>query len=230
MGQAMQAAQGHNEDQGHQHDAGNEGCNAEALIHHAADGVGLDEVAADDLGNHEQRAQHRQPGGVQALFDVIHGAAHPLALLVAFTIQKAQHDLAVFGGHAHEGGHPHPEDGAQAAGHHRGGYAHDVAAAHAGGQGGAQRLEGGDAAGILLAVLFAPDGLPQGFLDDVAEVAHLHRPGHDGIKHAHAQQYEHEPIAPEFVVDEFQGGLQLIQHGSFLLTFTRKRRRKRRKA
>ena len=163
MGQAMQPAQGHHKDQNHQHDAGDQGGHAKALAHDTADGVGLDEVAADDLDHDKQRAEYRQPGGMQPLFDVIHGTAHPSALLVALPIQQAQHDLTVFGGHPYKGGHPHPEDGTQPPGHNRGGNTYDVAAAHAGGHRGAQSLEGGDAAGILLPALFPPDRFPQGF-------------------------------------------------------------------
>lgn len=86
------------------------------IVHDTADGIGLDEIAADNLGDHENGAENSQPWGVKPLFDVIHRAAYVGAVFVLFAIHQTQDNFTVLGCHAHESGNPHPENCPQAAG------------------------------------------------------------------------------------------------------------------
>ena len=146
-------------------------------LHHVADGGGdvapLGGVAdAEGSQRTENTEDNTQPLPVfaQAVLDVIHGAADPVAILVALTVFDRQHNLGVLGHHADEGGNPQPEDGARAAQGDGGGDAGDVAGADGGGQRGSQSLEGSDLAllGLVLVKHFA-DGVFHG----VAELPEL---------------------------------------------------------
>ena len=68
---------------------------------------------------------------------------------------EAQSAFGKLGGHADEGGDPHPEQGAGAAQGDSGGHAGNVAGADGGGQGGGQGLEMRDLAHILMAAVTA---------------------------------------------------------------------------
>ena len=142
MGQTFKPAQGNHKDDKYKGDSCCEIGNAKILLHDAAYGVGLDEVASDNLGYHEEGAQHSQPGRVQSLFYVVHGTAHVISLFILFTVQHTQYDLAVFGSHSHKGSHPHPEDSSHAACQHGCGHTHNIAASHTGCHCRTQGLEG----------------------------------------------------------------------------------------
>ena len=206
---ALDAAE---EDQGHQegHDdaadqadeelaagivrRGDEG--GDGVIDGAHDGVGLGAVADAEGGQHGEEAEEAaQPLPVlaHAVFDVVHGAAHPVAVVVALPVLDGEDDLGVLGDHAHEGREPEPEDRAVAAQGDGLGGAHDVAGAHRGGEGGGQGLEGRHraVAGLLLVEDFA-----QGVAHGVAEAAELHAAGADGQEEAARHRAGQEDIEP----------------------------------
>lgn len=181
MGQAFEAAQGDNEDQHHQRQTGGGMGDTKVFHHNAANGVGLDEVAADNLEHHKAGAEHRHPFGVEAVLDVVHRAAYILALFVLLAVEHTQNDLAVLGGHPQQGHHPHPEDGPHSPGDDRRGDPDDVAAAHAGGHRRAEGLEGGDGPRLLGILLLAEHRFQQCRLDDVREFADLDCAGEGGV-------------------------------------------------
>ena len=90
---------------------------------------------------------------------------------------QGQGDLGVFGAHAEEGGHPHPEHGSRSANKDGPGDAGDVAGAYGGGQGGGHGLERRHRA---LAGLLPLEHLAHGVLHGVAEVEELYAAVADG--------------------------------------------------
>ena len=88
--------------------------------------------SAEEAGDGEELGKGR-PSASHAAGDDVHGAALRIALVVAAFIHYCQHALMVFGGHAHERTHPHPEYRSGAA-HNKGdGHAGDVAQPDGGG-------------------------------------------------------------------------------------------------
>ena len=76
--------------------------------------------------------------------NVIHGPANLLAALIGFVEAYGQNGLCVFGGHAHEGGHPHPEYRARPAEEDRGCNTSNIPGANGCGQGCHEGVEGAD--------------------------------------------------------------------------------------
>ena len=112
-------------------------------------------------------------------------------VLVNYAGLLGQGGLRVDGGHAEEGDEPHPKDGPGAAGEDGAGSAHNVSGTHLSGNGGGQSLEGGHAA-FLGAALEAQAA--KGFLHGLAEAAHLHEAGADGVPQSHADEQEHQDV------------------------------------
>ena len=77
-----------------------------------------------------------------------------MALCIHFTVFDGQKSFGIFGGHAEEGSHPHPEESSRAAGMDGGGDAYDIAGADGGRQRGTECLEAVDIpfAGVLRTV------------------------------------------------------------------------------
>ena len=121
--------------------------NAKGGVEGVADGVGLDHIAhkakGQDDGDGKEAGQELAELAPEGCPDVVQGAAGDMAVGIGGAEPLSQHRLGIDGGHAEEGGQPHPEDGAGAAGIQGGGAAGDVAGAHLGGNGGGQGLEGG---------------------------------------------------------------------------------------
>ena len=90
---------------------------------------------------------------VNAVRDVVDGAAVDGAVCAFTAGLDGQGGLGVDGGHAEECNDPHPEDGAGAAGQDCAGCADDVAGTDLGGNGSGQCLEGGHAAGSCFSPL-----------------------------------------------------------------------------
>ena len=194
-GNALHAAQ---EDEGRhhrQHHAGNQLGHMEGGVESTADGVGLDHVAheaqSQDDSHGEEARQELAEAPLEPGPDVVHRAADDLPLVVAGLVLLGQHRLAVDGGHAEEGGQPHPEDGAGAAGEEGCTAAHNVAGAHLCGNGGGCGLEG---AHTVLARLFAGEAEAAEHLPPAgAELPHLDEAQADGEedagKYQHVQQH-----------------------------------------
>ena len=125
--------------------------------------VGLHHVA-DAEGRHrgEQREQPAQalaqPRPADAARQVVHRPAGLLAARVGAAELDRQHRLGELGGHAHQAGHPHPEQRAGTAERDRRRHADDVAGADGRRQRRHQRLEVGD---VPLGALLAAHDQPQ---------------------------------------------------------------------
>ena len=146
---------------------------ADGLVDGAGNGVDLSQVADAKGGKAaEDGKDHRQPGPLlaQAVADVVHGTAHPVAVLVPLTVLDRQGDLTVLGAHAQQGRQPHPEHGAGTSKGNGAGDTGDVAGTDGRRQGCTHGLEGRDGAGLLLRFL---QSLAQRVLHDVDEVCKL---------------------------------------------------------
>ena len=182
QGAASQVQQGHGGHQplrhpghpahaSHHDQPGQQGCPrphqqsvpAEGGLEGGGDGARLDQVAPRQGGGEAGQGEPGgQPGGVEAVPQVEHGAALPPAAGGGGLILHRQQFFHTPCGHSQQGGHPHPEHRprpSQVDGH---GHPGDAARADGGGQGGGQGLEGGDAAafGGAAGVEQAPCGHP----------------------------------------------------------------------
>ena len=159
---------------GSQQGPGQQRGQAEDGVEGGGNGVGLAQVADAKGGQNAQQGkqprQHPAQGpaagpGTQPGRQIVHGPAPPLAA-VELAVLQPQQVFSVGGHHPEKGHHPHPEDGSRpAAGQ---GHPHPNHAAGADGspQGGAEALEGADAARPLPGQVGAagqqgPQGLPQ---------------------------------------------------------------------
>src|SRR5690606_40994884 len=103
------------------------------------------------------------------------------------------------GGHAHQGDHPHPEDGARAAQHDGHGNAGNVAGTYPSGDREHQRLERAELATLAL----------KGFGEDMkhaAEVAELYEARGEGEIQTKADQHDDQQLAPDQVVENVEHG------------------------
>ena len=126
--------------------------------------------------------------------------------------------------HAEEGGDPHPEDGAWAAHHHRGGDAGEVAGADLCGNGRRERLKGGHA---RLVGRFAEEGeAAEDLLHGGAELANLHESQLDGHVDPRPDEKRDEAVhPPEQTVDALDdvGCVVHERHLKRLLLLVRRR-------
>ena len=216
--QTLHAAQEDDRADDHQHDTHDPGGHAEGRFHGGADGVGLHHAAHEaqrqNDGHSEEACQELAEAALERGGDVIDGAALDIAVSADDAGLLRQRRLRIDGRHAEEGNDPHPEDSAGAAGEDGAGGAHDIAGAHLRGDGGGQRLEGGHAALLGAA---AEVHLAEELLHTLAEAAHLHEPGLDGVPQANAHQQEDEDVVAEVLVDLGHDGKQYRFHGFFLL-------------
>ena len=228
---ALDAAQEHHAHNDHQHHAQHQVDGAGAVrrggdegLDGGVDGVGdvayLHRVADAEGGQAaEDTKDHRQPLPVlaQAVLDVVHGAAHPVAVLVPLTELHGQGNFGVLGTHTDEGSDPQPEDGARAAQGDSGGDTSNVAGAHGAGQGGGHGLEGGH---LTLAGCGFVEDLADGVLHGVAELAELHATGAQGHQDARAHQQDQHGNAPYESVDRTVNAFnQCHAYLSFFLKF-----------
>ena len=82
------------------------------------DGVHLCDVADTEGRDRAEDGEHTAeplPLRTEAVFNVVHGAAAPVALFIAFAVLDSERDLGELGHHAEKRRHPHPEHGAGAA-------------------------------------------------------------------------------------------------------------------
>ena len=218
-GNPLQSADYNQAYQDHDHQAGNPAGHTEYGVHVSGDGVDLGHVT-DAEGSHqaeegEQACQDEADGfaaffGAQAVPQVVHRAAGPLAFGVLAAVEDAQHVFGIVGHHAQEGHDPHPEHGAGAAGQDRAGHAHDIAGAHRRGQGGAKALELGNTlvlgmGGNVLVMEHSADGL----LHPVTEVAHLENLG----QHSHQDSDEGKQCQGRHTPDDTVYGIVHVRHG-----------------
>ena len=153
QGDALDAAEQHGTDQHHERYGGDQRCDVEFVVEGGGDGVGLHHIADAETGDGaEDREGDGEPApfGAQAVADVVHGAADPVAGFVFFAELHGADCFGIFGGHADQSCHPHPEQGSGAAEGDGCGHTDDVTRADGGGQRGHEGAEGGDVASLLV--------------------------------------------------------------------------------
>ena len=152
------------------------------------DGVDLGHVADAEGGD---ETEHTEDGGepaptlAEAVLDVVHRAADPVALLVAFTVLHGEQNLGILGDHAEQGGDPHPEHGAGAAGHDCAGNAGNIARADGGGERGGHSLERRD---LSVTCLLPLEDFTKSVSHPVADPGKLNETYADAQVHACADQ------------------------------------------
>ncbi len=181
-----------------------------------ADGLYLRGVADTERGKRAENAEEdAQPAKAfpKAVLDIVHRAAYPVALIVAFAILNGKRNLGEFRAHAEQGGKPHPEDGTRTADHDSAGDAGDIAGADSSCQSGGESLKRRNLA--FTGFLFCED-FAEGILHGVTELAELQKPRTDTENNADAhQQAEHDRTPCNII----QFGNKLTDcHKSFLLT------------
>ena len=215
------------DDQGREHhqcDARDAIGQAECTVHVARDRIDLTHVADAKAGQHaEAGEQHRQHPAqrlaalfaAQAVGQIVHGTAGPLAVRIFAAVEDAQHVFGIVGHHAQDGHDPHPEDRARSAGDDGGGHTHDVSGADGRRQGGAQALELADGpvflGGMRRDLLVGKDGT-DGVLHPVAKMADLEKSGPDGHEQADAKQQRQPHRPPDHTVDHLVDPRNGFQH------------------
>ena len=180
-------------------------------LHVAAEGVdgGADGLAdrldlrgvSDAEGGEEaeEAEQHAQPAKAlsEAVLDIVHRAADPVALVVALTVFDGESDLGKLGAHTDQCGKPHPENGARSADYDCAGDAGDVSCSDGSRQCGGEGLQRRyfTLAGSLLC-----EHLAEGVLHGMTEFAELQEAGADAENNADAYQQAQHYRAPCNVV------------------------------
>ena len=117
----------------------------EQVAQGAGDLVALGDIADAERGKAAQKAEDDGkpfPALADSVFNIVHRAAVVGAVFILHAVLHGQKDLGILGDHAEEGGYPHPEDRARAAGEDGAGHAGDVSGADRARQSGGDRLEG----------------------------------------------------------------------------------------
>ena len=200
-GDALQAAQGDSRDDDRQDDGRVDGVQPDGQLRDIDDGVHLGEGADAEVGDEhagdgEEDCQGA-PFPAHAVFNVEHGAADDFPFLIVAAVADRQQAFGIFRGHAEEGSHPHPEQGAGAAGLDRRGDADDVARADGGGQGRAQGAEGRR---VALAVALRLEDQSQG----ARQLAYLQQAQAQAQVYARAHQQDQQRRSPDEAVDCIQ--------------------------
>ena len=162
--------------------------------------AGLNGVARSQRSQGRENAKEdAQPFPVlsQTVFNIVHGAAHPVPVLVPLPELDRQEHLRILGGHANEGRDPQPKQRTRAAQGHRSGDAGDVSRAHRAGQGRGNGLEGGNLP--LPRVGFVKD-FADGILHGIAELPELQSPVPHGHENPDADEQHQHGGAPHKAV------------------------------
>ena len=170
---------------------------AEGGLQAGGDRGGLDQVSPRQGGGDAGQAEAGgQKGGAQAVPQVVHGSAPEPPIRAGTLVLDCQQLFAAAGHHAQQGGYPHPEHRPRSTQGEGGGHSGDGASAHGGGQGGGQRLEGGQPARLLPAPLKegARCGPPPG-----AAFKQLKQSGAGGVYQSRQQKQPQQPGGPKGV-------------------------------
>ena len=172
---------------------------------HGVDGAGdvtnLNSVAdAEGCQCAEDTEDGAQPLPVlaQAVLDVVHGAADPVAQCVSLTELDGQQNLGVLGTHTDQSGDPQPEDGAGAAQGDSCGNTGDVTGTDGSCQSGGHSLEGSDFALTGVGLL---ENLTDGVLQSIAKLTELDACGTAGQQDACAHQQDQHGRTPHEAID-----------------------------
>ena len=212
-GHPLEAAQHDEGRDHHQRHARDEVGRVERGVHVARDGVDLAHVAdAERCQNAETGKQHRQHLAqrfaaflcAQAVGQVIHGTAGPLAFFIFAAVVHAQHVFRKAGHHAQNGHDPHPEDGSRPARDDGRGHTHDVAGANGARQRRAHALELADGHVLFAGVggdLLVGEHRANGVPHPVAHPAELEAAGAQCHPQAGAEQQRQPDGPPDDAVD-----------------------------
>ena len=167
------------------------------VLYRAANAVHLRKRADAEQSDHgaENRKQHGEPFPVfpHALFNHVERAAQKVPVFFYFAVFNGKHTFRVFGGRTQNGGNPHPEQRARAAGQNCRGHAHDVAGPDGGRKRRTQRAETGK-----LAVAFV---LLENGAERQSQFGELDAPAADGHQKAGRQNEDDGHRAPDYAVD-----------------------------
>lgn len=204
LGERGDAADAADEDKAGQHgddDAHDQFVGAKGGGEGRGDGVGLDHVPhkaqGEDDEDREEDGQHPAETPFKGGFYVVDRPADDRAVLLG-AVGLCQAGLGKDGGHAEEGGEPHPEDGAGPAHDDGGGGPRQVAGAHLGGHGGGQGLKRAHA--VVAGLFPAEADLAEDLFTALAEAAHLHESQAEGEIDARPAEQKEEEVVPEIVV------------------------------
>ncbi len=182
FGDGTDAAEDHHAAQQHQADADVQRLQMEGDGGGLGDGVGLYGVEHQtERDDQEDGEQHAHPAHAETFFHVIGRATAVVAVIVFGFVELSQRAFHKGGGHADKRHHPHPEDGAGAAGGEGNGDAGQVTGADARRQRGTERLKRGDAGAVAFIAVFQ-------HREHVAEVAKLDKAGTQREVDAGAEQ------------------------------------------
>ena len=233
---ALDAAQqhhGHHHSHHHAHDEVDRGQDAvqaaavgqQGRVDGCDDGVDLGGVAgAEDRQHAEQRVQHREelPPAAEAVFNIVHGAAHQLAVFVPLAEMHGQRHFGEFGTHAQQSRAPHPEHRTRPADGDRARHTGDVAGADGSGQRRTHCLERSHRA--VGGILFAEDAANDRF-DGIGEFPELQKACPHTEQQAHADDADHRRDAPDKAVDRLIDGRDGFEHTftPFFFTLTQRK-------
>ena len=183
----------------------------EGVVDRAGDAVGLNHVTdakTSQSTEHGEGGRHPAPVFAKAIPDCVHRATGQFAFGVELAIFDRQHDFAIFGGHADQRGHPHPEQRARPADRDGGRHPGNIAGSHRRRQTGHQRRKRGNLAGRIAVAHTA-------FHDHAEAMANLedrHETQTDlqeqaGTKNQHDHRY-----APDDRVDRVHQLGQILHH------------------
>ena len=182
--------------------ADNGGGNPETRMKRRSNRIRLRHVAdAERRADGKEREERRHDTAQRAADSVlhrVHRAARHLADAVRLTILDRQHRLAVFRRKAEERAHPHPDQSARAAEHHRRRDADDIARTDGGRKRGHQRLERRDIALVLF--LFLKD-----HADRIKKIAPRQKLQPNRQENARADEKRQHDRPPDEVI-------QIVQH------------------
>ena len=157
----------------------------ERLAHRVADHL-TDAAPADEARHGKQAGHHRAaelsaPSALREGVEIVGRAAPPAAVkVVGLLVFLGQRGLHKGGGGAQQSRHPHPEHRACTAHRQRRHDAHQIAHAHPGGRGHHQRLEGREAAALVVLLADRRQHIP--------EQPHRQKPRAQGEEHPRRQQ------------------------------------------
>ena len=139
------------------------------------------------------------PFFAETIFDVVHGAAHIVALCVLFAEVDSQGNFSKLGTHTAQCGNPHPENCSRSADGNSSGYSGDISSTYGGSKGCAYGLERchGTVAGLFLFKYTTDRGL-----DRIGEFTDLYKARADTQIKPHTDDTDHGRNAPDEAVHD----------------------------
>lgn len=169
------AAHDDNGGQDRENDTGDDGLNADSLLHGQSHGVGIHDGGNDDRIEQDQKAHDLgQPLPAGGLRHIVHRAADKVALAVLLTVLDAEENFSILGRRADRSGNERPEQSAGAADDQSGRNAGGIAGTDDGGNRRHSSLERRNLAfAAALRLFLLGESLHIGLLDHEAQIAEL---------------------------------------------------------